>query len=68
MCGRVVDVLCIRPCEFDDSCSLTTRERVIRELCTTELSFCKNLQQVVKAAIPIADFLKVSKQPFSGSS
>lgn len=44
-----------------DVAKLSTRERVIKELCTTELSYCKNLQQIVKIAIPMATQLKVFK-------
>ncbi len=31
-----------------DVATLSTRERVIKELFTTELSYCKSLQQIVK--------------------
>lgn len=44
-----------------DFSTLSNREKVIKELCTTELSYCKNLQQVVKVCQPMAEGQKVFK-------
>ncbi len=44
-----------------DVASLSTRERVIKELFTTELSYCKSLQSVVKTAIPLTTVHKPFK-------
>jgi hypothetical protein len=44
-----------------DAAKLSTRERVIKELFTTELSYCKSLQQVVKTAIPLIPIHKPFK-------
>ena len=44
-----------------DMASLSTRERVIKELFTTELSYCKSLQQIVKVCIPLTALQKPFK-------
>ena len=46
---------------FQKVAALSTRERVIKELFTTELSYTKSLQQVVKICIPMASHQKIFK-------